>query len=117
MFERFRQADASTSRAHSGLGIGLAIARHLVELHGGRLSVASEGRDKGATFTVTLPVRRAGAVVEEGGAASERSAAREGGIAPLAGLRILVVDDEADARDLVPTPLSACGGEVRAVAR
>ncbi|MGH9422666.1 MAG: sensor histidine kinase, partial [Thermoanaerobaculia bacterium] len=58
VFERFRQADSGTARAHGGLGLGLAIVRHLVELHGGSASVESNGRGQGATFTVELPIEK-----------------------------------------------------------
>ena len=111
IFDRFSQADGSTTRVHGGLGLGLAIVRHLVELHHGRVEVESEGEDRGTTFTVTLPI-----------AATTRAADNEFLLAenvlpPSAkifdGVRILVVDDEADSRDLISTLLTRCGGEVR----
>ncbi len=110
LFERFSQADSSTTRRHGGLGLGLAVVRHLVELHGGVVSAASPGRDQGAVFTVTLPVR----AVKEVGAANpavERRGSREN-VSPtpsplvLRNVRVLVVDDEADARDLVEAVLT-----------
>ncbi len=117
VFERFRQADSSTSRAQSGLGLGLAIVRHLVELHGGTVRAKSEGRGRGATFTVLLPVR---AVVEHPDAA-RRDSGKTATVAErsqlsgdiLSGCSVLVVDDEADARDLVEAVLSRHGAVVR----
>jgi PAS domain S-box-containing protein len=118
VFERFRQADASTTRRHGGLGLGLAIARHLVELHGGSLGAASEGANEGATFTVKLPV----AIVQRTDGRAERAHPTvERKPAPatppdLSGLCVLVVDDEADSRDLLRRVLEDCGARVRTAA-
>jgi PAS domain S-box-containing protein len=117
VFERFRQADQKTTRRHGGLGLGLAIVRHLVELHGGSIRADSGGEGAGATFTVALPVgpihRR-----EEAGARA-RPAARDTLPAHecperLDGLRVLVVDDEEDARELLAEGLGQCGAKVTA---
>ncbi|HEU0252793.1 MAG TPA: ATP-binding protein, partial [Pyrinomonadaceae bacterium] len=116
VFDRFRQADQKTSRQHGGLGLGLAIVRHLVELHGGTVSAASEGEGKGATFTVMLPITPVYQVDSSGG--QVHPAARD--LLPLEdsndrldGLRILVVDDEADTREMLKHGLEYCGAEVR----
>jgi signal transduction histidine kinase len=111
VFERFRQADSSSTRTHSGVGLGLAIVRHLVELHGGTIEAASEGTGRGATFTVTLPVPRRDAA---GGARSDPAAAHRGSRGPgrLVGTRVLVVDDEPDARELARDALSFHGAVV-----
>jgi CheY-like chemotaxis protein len=106
VFERFRQADATATRAHGGLGLGLAIVRHLVELHGGTVSASSAGEGKGATFTLRLPLT-AMLPLER----PEDSAVPPQQIS-LAGLRILVVDDEADTREMVASTLEAHGAEV-----
>jgi signal transduction histidine kinase/DNA-binding response OmpR family regulator len=117
IFDRFRQADGSTTRKHGGLGLGLAIARHLVEMHGGTINAHSDGIDQGATFSVRLPLRTANRATET---ATESSSAFIKGGQPsflsfpvLDGLRVLVVDDEADTRDLIATVLKRCGAEVR----
>jgi signal transduction histidine kinase len=108
LFDRFRQADASTTRRQGGLGIGLAIARHLAQLHGGTLSAQSDGEGRGATFTVELPLADAPA----SRAAGTRARAADRRAADLSGLRVLAVDDHADARELVRQVLEDCGARV-----
>jgi len=114
VFERFRQADASTTRRHGGLGLGLSIVKHLVEQHGGTVAVGSEGEGLGSSFTVRLPL--ASGVVRSRPAhapqRSNRQSLPELGLRDLNGLRVLVVDDEADARDLVQRILSECNAQV-----
>lgn len=97
VFDRFRQADQSVTRGHGGLGIGLAIVKHLVELHGGRIDVHSAGKGTGTTFTVVLP---APAVVEHPAEPPPASAVEAFAIR-LPGTRVLVVDDDAATRELV----------------
>ncbi len=115
VFDRFRQADGTTTRTHGGLGLGLAIVRHLVQLHGGAIRADSEGENKGATFTVTFP--RADA--EEADLTRSDADARGNGepsldcAATLTDLRVLVVDDETDTRDLIKVILAGCGAEVK----
>jgi CheY-like chemotaxis protein len=104
IFERFRQADSTTTRRHGGLGLGLAIVKQLVELHGGSVTATSPGTGLGALFTVILPLAADGI-----GTAPQADDA--GGMA-LDGMRILVVDDEADARELVARVLLQYGATV-----
>ena len=103
VFDRFSQADPSPTRRHQGLGIGLAIARHLVELHGGIVTAESGGLGNGATFRVELPMR-------EGVAPAVRQSQRGGEACPrVDGIRVLVVDDDADARGTLGTILERAG--------
>ena len=110
IFERFRQGDSSSTRTHGGLGIGLALVRHLVELHGGTVRAESAGRGQGATFTVSLPV----ALAKPGDRAEDEAAAvvTPSGT-PLSGVRVLAVDDDVDTLDLARVVLEAAGANVR----
>ncbi|MEG4497390.1 PAS domain S-box protein [Microcoleus sp. F10-C6] len=109
VFDYFRQEDGATTRKFGGLGLGLAIVRHLVELHGGTVAADSQGEGLGATFTVSLPLSPKVKGQENSLAGlSERSTADE----PLSGMRILVVDDEPDMRDLISFLLEDAGAEV-----
>ena len=113
IFESFRQYDSKTTRAHSGLGIGLSIAKHLVDLHGGSIDARSDGPGRGASFSVRLPVSPLISTTVGVGkvAATTRRPAELARPTVLAGLSILVVDDEEDARDLLRIVLESC--EVR----
>jgi CheY-like chemotaxis protein len=115
VFERFRQADGSTTRVHGGLGLGLAIVRHLVELHGGGVRAESAGEGKGATFTVRLPLLlnqdRPSKPPEEPVETFPILKPAEVST-PLHGLRVLIVDDEPDARELFGIMLRRCGAQV-----
>jgi len=111
VFERFRQAEGSTTRRHGGLGLGLALVHHLVEAHGGGVRAESAGAQRGARFIVTLPVQAVYAESPEGPRAipTPGPTARAG---LLNGVSVLVVDDEADARELVATVLLTAGADV-----
>jgi CheY-like chemotaxis protein/nitrogen-specific signal transduction histidine kinase len=115
VFERFRQADGTTTRRAGGLGLGLALVRHLVEAHGGSVRAESAGESQGAAFIVTLPVQAVfPELVERARSpASLANEKRQAAPKPLDGVTVLVVDDEPDARDLVATLLSSQGAEVQ----
>jgi PAS domain S-box-containing protein len=120
VFDRFRQADTTPRRRHGGLGLGLAIVRHLVELHGGSVEATSPGLGKGATFRVRIPLAAPPPRAEERNR-PPTDAVREfteapGPTPPLDGLRVLVVDDEPDARRLLETVLTRCQAEVETAA-
>jgi chemotaxis family two-component system sensor kinase Cph1 len=116
VFDRFRQADASTTRSYGGLGLGLSIVRHLTEMHGGSISVESQGQGTGAVFTVTLPIRSVTANgSQEPHPVSEVPIGSLANIACLSDLDILVLEDEADARDFVRRLLMDHGARVVAV--
>jgi PAS domain S-box-containing protein len=109
IFSPFEQGDASTTRKHGGLGLGLAIVKQLVELHGGTIRAESEGPGKGATFTVDLPVLAVRVGIRPSAAAGPPSADDHH---PLRGRRLLIVDDQQDARDLLAFVLTRFGAEV-----
>jgi signal transduction histidine kinase len=117
VFDRFRQQDAAITRRHGGLGLGLSIVRHLVELHGGSIHASSEGQGKGATFMVVVPLTHA--LTEHASDCDDEDTPSElespEHLPSLEGVRVLVVDNEADARSLVSTILQNRGAEVRVV--
>ncbi len=123
VFERFTQADTTSTRQHSGLGLGLGITRHLVELHGGTIAVYSDGGGKGSTFVVSLPImilHAAPGILPERAHPTVPSAASAAvgfqQCEELAGVRVVAVDDDADARKLLETVLTRCRAEVTVVA-
>jgi signal transduction histidine kinase len=118
VFERFRQADGSTTREHGGLGLGLAIVRHLVEQHGGRVSAESAGERQGSVFTISLPIAAVKAPPESPVAAGHEPSRRppEDEAPPLDGVRVLVVDDQPDARELLALVLGRAGARVSTAA-
>jgi CheY-like chemotaxis protein len=117
LFDRFTQADSSISRKHGGLGLGLSIVRHLVELHGGHVRAENRSSGTGAVFTVELPIN---AALRHGGREPSRRTRPRGFLQtkqresrpPLAGICILVIDDDGDARELIRTILEGAGAEV-----
>jgi signal transduction histidine kinase len=118
VFERFRQADGSTTREHGGLGLGLAIVRHLVEQHGGRVTAESAGERRGSVFTISLPIAAVKAPSEAPGTTGQQPSRRppEDVALPLYGVRVLVVDDQPDARDLLALVLGRAGAQVSTAA-
>ncbi len=106
VFDRFRQANATTTRSQGGLGLGLTIVKHLVELHGGSISVASEGLGKGTTFTIILPI--APTITERDYIKTNLEPSSQ----PLSKIKVMVVDDDAGTRDLVTLILQESGAEV-----
>ncbi len=116
VFDRFRQSDASITRSHGGLGLGLSISRHLVEMHGGTVSAASAGEGKGATFTILLPLELPDGHTLEGDGSAKSNELLDGGpVAPLGltNVRVLVLDDETDSRRVVVRLLTRAGAEVK----
>jgi CheY-like chemotaxis protein len=112
VFDRFRQADSTTTRSHGGLGLGLSIARQLVESHKGMIGVESEGRDKGSTFIVRLPVAGQRPDRSAGQPEAERVSPAAQASPRLDGIRVLVVDDEPDTREIMAHTLEGCGATV-----
>ena len=122
VFDRFRQADMATTRRQAGLGLGMAITKHLVELHGGTIRAESPGEGQGATFTLRLPAMVVHGAAQSPTAAGERRApagdehARRAEAAKLEGVHVLVVDDERDTRELLTAILTQSGAVVTAAA-
>lgn len=122
IFDRFRQADSTSARSNKGLGLGLAIARHLLQLHGGTIEADSLGRGQGATFTLKLPIRDASPIDPPPSSAARmqpfaeaKDAISSDNSPTLSGLLVLVVEDEADTREWISTVLKSCGAQVIAV--
>jgi CheY-like chemotaxis protein len=109
IFDRFRQGDSETAQRQSGLGLGLSIARHLVELHGGTVTAASAGEGQGATFTISLPLHQAAVTTVT---TKRDTQARAVSLPRLAGVRVLLVEDEVDNRKVLATALRHSGAQV-----
>jgi CheY-like chemotaxis protein len=114
IFDRFSQADSSTTRTHSGLGLGLAIVNHLIDLHGGSVRAESGGEGKGATFTVTLPLPAVELTAGPPGPQSAESGAESARTDLLSGRHVLVVEDNSDMREWMRVVLSKSGARVTA---
>jgi PAS domain S-box-containing protein len=112
IFERFRQGASSASRAHGGLGIGLALVHHLVEMHGGSVEAHSDGDGRGSKFTLRIPTLGSRAVAERPALSSLDASGGLQGAGALDGVSIVVVDDDKDARDLISTTLAYAGANV-----
>lgn len=113
LFERFKQGDSSSTRRFGGLGLGLALVRHIAELHGGSVSAGSPGPGLGSTFSVTLPAGPPGRA--ERGELDLGASAPRAGSSVLSGLRVLLVEDDMDSRELVAAIVQGAGASVRAV--
>jgi PAS domain S-box-containing protein len=117
VFDRFRQADSTSTRRYGGLGLGLAIVRHLTELHGGTVEATNSSNGTGAVFTVTLPVPELSSVPDIGSERAQASITSKSSADhshTLAGIKIMIVDDEPDVRQLLTTVLEGCGATVAA---
>lgn len=121
VFDRFRQADSSSTRSYSGLGLGLSLVRHLTEMHGGTVHVESLGENKGSTFTVKLPLMeesystQAQKYRQKAAKSDSIFLASPTSLPILNGVKVLVVDDEVDSREFIATVLQECQAEVTAV--
>jgi signal transduction histidine kinase/response regulator RpfG family c-di-GMP phosphodiesterase len=115
VFDRFRQADSTLTRLHGGLGLGLAIVRHLIEMHGGSVAASSSGRGTGSTFTVSLPLLTASRGLPDDYQVPAVSVCVSDEDMDLEGLRVMVVDDEPDAREVLVAMLEHRGAEVIAL--
>jgi CheY-like chemotaxis protein/anti-sigma regulatory factor (Ser/Thr protein kinase) len=116
LFERFQQADGSITRSFGGLGLGLSIVRHIVELHGGTVSASSEGEGRGAQFVVRLSPQASASVPGMMPSLADNAAPTGSDTLDLAGKRVLVVDDDPDARDLLQRILEDAGAQVQVAA-
>jgi len=112
VFDRFKQADGSITREHGGLGLGLAIARYLTEMHGGTITAASAGKGRGATFTIRLPLAIVAGVVAVNSAKEAATELPPRELPDIQGIRVLVVDDDADTREMLRTVLERHGARV-----
>jgi PAS domain S-box-containing protein len=114
VFDRFRQADPSSTRAQSGLGLGLAIVRHLVELHGGTVRAESDGPDAGTRFVIRLPRRQLALMARDPGMPVSAAVATAADVPRLDGLRVLIVDDDRESREVMLEALQGYGASLRA---
>ncbi|MCA1600406.1 MAG: PAS domain S-box protein, partial [Acidobacteria bacterium] len=118
VFDRFRQADSTSSRTVGGLGLGLSIVRNIVELHGGSILAESKGKDRGATFTVTIPIQHQAQITDDEFKQERRTtemSASSGALkgARLDGVHVMIVDDDADTRELLQIALGSAGAQVK----